>query len=115
MEDKQPTEQQIKEFWEWCGLKQICSPHDDMYRRGIWADPIEQRRFDTPDIDLNNLFKYAVPKLYAVEVGTWFPPDSSKLDWRAWVEDSPMSIGVQSYGETPALALFWAIWEVIHK
>ena len=45
---KEPTEAQIEELWEWCGFYDV--------EDGV-PPPI-----GTPPIDLNNLFKYAVPK-----------------------------------------------------
>ncbi len=102
MTDKQPTEAQLKELWEWCGLKQKCSPQNDMFHRGIWTDAIEWRQFDTPEIDLNNLFKYAVPKLKQ-EYRNW------KNVLRIWIDSSVGDC------EKDALALFWAIWSLIEK
>ena len=66
--DKQPTELQIKEFWEWCGFRYIepkycasCKRQEPPY---LLKDGIG-RRIDKEEltIDLNNLFKYAVPKV----------------------------------------------------
>lgn len=63
--EQQPTQEQIKEFWEWCGFKFI---HEDY-------TPIHTAELQYPDghleewngwgdlLDLNNLFKYAVPAL----------------------------------------------------
>ena len=114
----EPTQEQIKEFWEWCGFKppDMTRVHWHAKRPdftdmpdGTWP----------PDIDLNNLFKYAVPKLlpkhdfaiyYVLDVDT--PPEG------AWT----ISMSCSGHGEhgiirlrhkDPALALFWAIWGVI--
>ena len=99
MEGKQPTPEQIKEFWEWCGLIKI--------KRG-WKFSNGDVLFDAdPSIDLNNLFKYAVPKLEA----HWIRFSGLSCTIRVW-ED-----GREYYkqSEDPALALFWAIWEIIQK
>uniref|UniRef100_A0A6M3JNV7 Uncharacterized protein n=1 Tax=viral metagenome TaxID=1070528 RepID=A0A6M3JNV7_9ZZZZ len=77
MVSEKPTNEQIKEFWEWCGFKVALG-------KLYWYPDKEfspARRL--PSVDLNNLFKYAVPKLNMPVI--------------------------------PALALFWAIWEVIKK
>jgi hypothetical protein len=60
---------------------------------------------------LSNLFKYAVPKLKGWRAAIWetgkgcasYVDSNSKC--RMW--EQTMSIG-----ETPTLALFWALWEI---
>ena len=97
--NKEPTEQQIRELWEWCGFK---------YEGGAWQDPNgkvvaiaegEQVFTRLPDIDLNNLFKYAVAKL---EVN-----QRLKLLQR-WVT---YVCATNPYND-PATTLFWALWQV---
>ena len=65
---KQPTQEQIKRFWEWCGFKikrtyhdfyELESPLKEQYWFGLPPCPIK----NYPPIDLNNLFLYAVPKV----------------------------------------------------
>jgi hypothetical protein len=46
---KEPTPEETEKFWEWCGFRLVGKSIT--------------RSSDFPDIDLNNLFKYAVPKL----------------------------------------------------
>jgi len=56
----EPTRKQIKEFWEGCGLFTRQHP----LGWDMWYSP--DKEFignDPPPIDLNNLFKYAVPML----------------------------------------------------
>jgi len=101
MTDK-PTEAQVKELWEWCGLTRFCSPEDDMYHRGIWNDK-DGMRIDTPPIDLNNLFKYA--KQVIIE----------RLGRSAWEGILLVWFKKMMLGEDPDLALFWTIWEVIRS
>ena len=95
MKAKQPTQEQIKEFWEWCGFSVKCE--NDIH---YWYDP-KGKFYDmhSPFIDLNNLFKYAVPKLKG-----WTPARDKIL--RQW-----LTIFIRDDSD-PALALFWAIWEV---
>ena len=115
-QNKMPNEAQIKEFWEWCGRKNmifvdgLCL-HDDSNGHRTWLD-----------LDLNNLFKYAVPKLLnnnhpikgQIEasfwngIGVWYCRISSTA------ESSSFNY-VEGVADTPALALFKAIWEVIHN
>ena len=60
MSDKQPTQKQIKEFWEWCGFRL----HGEVPGEHLWYAP-DGIVFNCglPIIDLNNLFKYAFAKL----------------------------------------------------
>ena len=106
-----PTEAQIKELWERCGfVNEITrSPSlsgfggDDVYN---WTRPdkvIHSKKL--PTIDLNNLFKYAVPKL-------------QDLRWVKFYFDGECELrignrGITGVDDDPALALFWAIYEVI--
>jgi hypothetical protein len=54
--DKQPTDEQIKEFWEWCGFEYAG--------RGGYYENISCYKYpdgkycELPPIDLNNLFSY---------------------------------------------------------
>jgi len=125
--NKQPTEAQIKELWEWCGLTRSCSPEDDFYHRGIWNDK-DGMRIDTPPIDLNNLFKYAVPKLrkkneypYLTEIILDPTICDSEVYYCYLRYDSLHDDGciereeTQGSAEDPALALFWAIREAINN
>ena len=95
---KQPTQEQLKEFWmKLLGKKFIL----DNYLAT-----------DLP-IDLNNLFRYAVPKL------NWWSIGSGVMNYVVVEVRIYPEIGVAYKGGKyegyvdPALALFWAIWEVI--
>ena len=96
MVDKQPTQEQVKEFWEWCGFKlsvKVVVSGDGperIYYEAIYPDGTKRLR---PLIDLNNLFKYAMAKL-----------DQSRY-YKAL-----SSIFLKN--DDPALALFWALWQV---
>ena len=107
-----PTEAQAKEFWEGCGLK-----YEDITDKHIWFTLVyPSGNKETiwrlqPSIDLNNLFKYAVPKLVAI-VGrdksyTIICQTIYKLLW----DNFAGSLG--DFQSVLALTLFWAIWEVI--
>ena len=110
----QPTEEQIKEFWEWCGIaKNDCD---------TWANGY-------PCYDsLDHLFKYAVPKLYPelkiYHIGFLTSQKDSKaciLNIEAGAEQHYRSEGYKGlldkrgFGSTEALALFWAIRSLIVK
>ena len=71
----EPTVEQIKKFWEYFGLKysldqdvyRVTFPDGDYLNFGHDADmrPSDVQYWDDiePGIDLNNLFRWAVPKL----------------------------------------------------
>jgi len=89
-----PTDKQEKEFWEGCGLKII---------NGLNC-------FTAPPIDLNNLFKYAVPKLsedYYIDIMNY------RDIWQGRIQSKLGIVGAVKVDEDPALALFWAIYEVV--
>lgn len=91
--NKQPTEAQVRKLWEWCG---------NHY-------PVP------PDIDLNYLFKYAVPRVEKVlELDISFHRCHGNI-WSCILTTYKGDTAViPASFEYPALALFWAIWEVIH-
>jgi len=96
---------QIREFWEWCGLR---------YTEPYWLDAKGELAFYgltysqlLGSIDLNNLFKYAVPKLDIEKINIY---PATKDRWRCYFDNWYQDHNV---AETPALALFWAIWKVI--
>ena len=120
---KEPTNKQIKEFWEWCGwVNEITRTPplnifggDDIYN---WTRPDKVIHYkELPPVDLNNLFKYAVPKLrkkgclftheFRLEP-TRFTGLFVVAIWRSGEEWM-----VCKTDEDPALALFWALWEVM--
>ena len=120
--DKEPTEAQVKEFWEWCGFKWEAIPDSCMQRKRPvegWLYPQGIYMRKTPPLDLNNLGKYAVPKLYA-----------EGYNYKLWSDDGyhfaqifPIDnhediVGASIVGELEAKdALYRAIvsfWEVIH-
>jgi len=99
---KQPTEAQIKKFWERYGVK--AEPFvTDTY--GEFGGRVTGEKY--PPIDLNNLFKYAVPKVISVDLKTWscepFATQATVFNIKAITSE---------WDKDPALALFWALWEV---
>jgi len=110
----EPTQEQIKEFWEWCGFEFIkTSTKWGAYTGSYWISPCGPIHTFLPDIDLNNLFKYAVPKLGdSLEIELFMPSTS----WLCQIKQRTTTIATsQGYHKDPALALFWAIWEMLHK
>ncbi len=64
-----PTDKQIQGLWERCADKweDFSGGHRHWMFNGKWYEGtsrwVEGKLEDSPPIDLNNLFKYAVPKL----------------------------------------------------
>lgn len=113
MVDKKPTEAQIKEFWEWCGVK---LDDDGSFKWWYLPDGSHLPLGEEPALDLNNLFKYAVPKVRYCDV-TKIDTLNRSEEYVASVRYGEGTVGNTGYGRSkdPALALFWAIWEVIHN
>jgi len=102
----EPTQGQIKEFWEWCGLSQNHWTQQWFIDQNTKADP-------QPILDLNNLFKYAVPFLlagdrYSIKIYT-HKGNNEVTILAHYMEDKG------SYAGSPdlALALFWAIYPLV--
>jgi len=118
MTSTQPTQEQIKKFWKWYGwwlgdeIEGEAWHHpnfkDTQPKAPGYALQVEHNyTYYAPSIDLNNLFKYAVPKLK----GEWTIAIANGHDFPyvATVKNLGSSTEV---GDTPALALFWALWRV---
>ena len=116
-----PTQEQLTQFWKWCGFK----PKEGY--SNCWEAPSNKRSLYArlPAVDLNNLFKWAVPKVYAMD-NFWLIdyqltglaktiPTVSAHSWSILFSASHETDDVtrESVGDDPALALFWAIWQVI--
>ncbi len=126
----QPTEQQIVEFWEWCGFVGrgrsytgnilLVAPDEvdwfdecvkDVGKSSYGRMPEKDKHYSPLPIDLNNLFEYAVPKAreYYKKLSDSFLPQSYLHTitplLEGWVDDL-------EDGRDPARALFWALWEV---
>jgi len=120
----EPTQEQIKEFWEWCGLVHISNPIKEV------ANSCEAMAMDTPlngwykpdyskgsselvslrevpKIDLNNLFKYACEDDW--EIHFYF--DKSAQDYNCIIT-VPNEREFEGAGNTYALALFRALKEM---
>jgi len=116
----QPTEEQVKKFWEWCGFRYRYIPYGSLQARELpeYPDIADAQKYcltdpnscesDYPELDLNSLFKWAVPKVLESGIDvTVTAYRTSPVKWQA-------DLGYLMHTELdPALALFWAIWKVI--
>ncbi len=107
----QPTSEQVRWFWEKCGfqfIEVLVAKVSDTGTRGYWLCPDDSSRLEIlPSVDLNNLFKYAVPRLDK--------PISLYKMTRVEFWTAKVGASIQIRDNNPALALFWAIWEVIQR
>jgi hypothetical protein len=135
-----PTAKQVKIFWEWCGFKlNNTSPPDPIYslnspdgeQYNIWYAFRcgTNKRFDSaavisiyPNITLNNLFKYAVPnpKIKTLMLGHYFRYDGEngmpeRDGYEASIFWDTMENVCVARDKDPALALFWAIWQLVDR
>jgi len=120
--EMKPTEEQIKKFWEKIATA-VERYNNDRHRHYYFGNDIlgkyirEDWSEDEPPIDLNNLFKYAVPKLYSCSLSLQdlYPSLSQETHWCAGVSLGENNLTTEAYHKDPSLALFWAIWKVIEE
>ena len=106
----EPTEEQIKELWEWCGF--------GIDGVGIWHCPDGITELGgMPKVTLDNLFKWAVPRFCSCELSI-----EEGIFAVARVGDPHLGIAshlIEIKDGRPdiafALALFWAIYKVIKE
>ncbi len=111
-----PTDAEVKEFWGKLSVK----PTRRMSQKPVWAssDPDDLRPpkwidggyvDDYPPIDLNSLFKYAVPRVSFVRL--------TKTDHHSEYVVTAVDYGLdkeaKAFDKDPALALFWACYPII--
>jgi len=138
MSNKEPTGEQVEKFWKWCGwtLRDVTPP-GAVHQYISWFTPDGKETeygSENPCVDLNSLFKWAVPKLRElgwmcrVQYSPLRDPETFTLitDWTGyaslfWVKVGEVAKGWEALSypavihKDPALALFWAIWELIEQ
>ena len=106
-----PTVAQAKEFWEGYGIVVILKKEDMIVgnvKQNRWdlrdhlLYPDGTRHLKYPPIDLNNLFKYAVPKLTGAQ----------KARLPGIFSDNGRLFVFHWFWDNPALALYWALDKV---
>jgi len=126
--NKEPTQEQIKEFWEWCGFKHPTEKQamwaKDPAEWWLWSDNLAYARPETPKLDLNNLFKYVVPEVMErnqnfvdLQIRRYIAPgyDDFLISYTCEIYSDNGQGSIIKQAGTPALALFWAIYELIDK
>ena len=100
------NKEKLKRFWEWCGFEDIFEGDTGAY---YWRAPNGDAGADLPPTDLNNLFKYAVPR--AIEKIMAKDGDSSdyayEILFNKWLRKLQLDM------EHPADTLLQTIWQVI--
>ena len=102
-----PTKEQIKEFWEWCGLT-FTKDKDGTLRwydtKGDFVD------FGYPDTNLNSLFEYAWD-LAVEKIATDEKVDTYSAKWSLIIR----WMALWDIIKDPVPALFWAMYKVIKE
>ncbi len=107
--DEVPPKVKFKEEERW------YSPFRDTIYENIYGKKQSYMAFQLPPIDLNNLFKYAVPKLKDGEdtIMLMHPIKSTKTYCQI-LDDDGETVGDSSPYEDPATALFLALEKVMN-
>ena len=120
-----PTKEQIRKFWEKCGFKYLAIQSFNNKTQEWYPDPRSGYFWEYPDgsedleplpIDLNNLFKWAVPKMDS-EMPNFYKFFHEKgnllgeVEWSVIISTPNGSISNRN--EDLTLALFWALYEAL--
>lgn len=114
-----PTEEQIKKVWEWCGWRQLAEGkrgfHYERTQKVMnWLAPddvdLVYGHPYLPRIDLNSLFKWAVPKVIA-KLESRFDTKENLIRGLALLFDRWLRKISENYSLEDAL--FWAIYKVM--
>ena len=104
-----------QKFWEECGFHRLDQSTVGMFAGHWWyTDPGANRilDIDLPKLDLNSLFKYAVPKTLKVIAEKGFNPPIMKL-FQLWYDELVTIAGNSSDTQYAAQALFLVIEKLI--
>ncbi len=114
---KEPTEEQIKEFWKWCGLQTkhtfvaMGFGMKECSNCGALKDGFMKYCTSLLDVDLNSLFCHTVPKVIDKIMAE--QECSSDLAYailfKKWLQK--LELDIPNHEGT----LFQACWEVIHE
>lgn len=104
-EQGEPTQERMKEFWKGYGFEWLArGSHDKFHQLDAIRYPDGTIHSMPPDTDLNNLFRYAVPKALE-KIGATSNFRALQILFRMWLD---------KYWELRDLedALFWVLWQV---
>ena len=124
----QPTQEQIRDLWEWCGFVWILGKECWRYERyketnGWWEAPGGKRYLTLPPIDLNNLVKWAPDIIVGitfryypgrVECEVTYITEAGFDTAQAYIENTDKETYREANSrDKSALALASAIWKII--
>ena len=119
MNNTEPTQEQLKKFWEWCGLDlkhrfEVADVGISICSKCGTTKPALLKLCSAPSLTLDNLFKYAVPKLqdmgYQIDIVCLEHKGFSVSPFNVITSSNNI---IEEKNDKLVLALFWAIWEVI--
>jgi hypothetical protein len=110
----QVKQEDLDKFWAWCGweLKQeeiIDASKRKVTMRSAWRNGIETQ---FPDLDLNSIYKYAIPKLQKEGYTIDLTASEECFTANIFYKDGRLS---NDASDSPAKALFNAIMKVIEN
>ena len=114
--DKEPAKEQLIKLWEWCGFKKFGWTNWDHYAKpgeeppkGMSVQKAYDGTYSLPKLTLDNLFKYAVPKL------DYWLLSNEKTKRPGAVAQYHGKLSGTVFNSDPALALFYAIYELLKE
>lgn len=112
-----PTDEQIREFWELCGFERRELGRVEYGHRTAWEwNKGELTAEELPPIELTPLFLYAEPVLEKAGYKYELCKTTSSTQHRVAIRDRGFTLqGKLWWDEDLALALFWAIYEVLKE
>lgn len=108
-----PNKEQAKKFWERFGFRRVNCPEPEIEWAYTHPDGGYYSFKGYPPIDLNNLFKYAVPKYIELD-SSGDSPNNIDNAYRRLFERWLKRLHWDNW-QDPALSLFWAIYKVIEQ
>jgi len=119
-----PTQEQVKKLWEWCGFERLPEGKKNYhFERGTgdfhflahkvmnWQAPDGSIMPYLPSPTLDSLFQWATRELAAKGIDG-FEAQHTVDGWHWEISDGLLDLAAAE-DQDPALALFWAIWQVI--
>lgn len=112
---KEPSKEELRKFWEWLGfgmkylpyglrVRELNPNEDNPLDEYTLADPNKCKIADYPKLTLDNLFKYAVPKV---------KQEIPELQWAKlfvdWLQD------ILYDDKDPAITLFYTLFTIFEK
>jgi len=113
----EPTKEQEREFWQRCGFRFKLSASESPH---YWISSNGHPMKRLPTLNLDSLYKYAVPVLtgkgYIIETLTYSGESRGIQGKSSWAIIKKGGLEVSSYSLLILkYALFWAIWDILKE